>query len=142
MQVANCYVIIGHKNSNVPRIKVTPAELVLLVDQWKDKAGRHPVHNLEVVGEVKRTNETERARLRAMYGKPPGAKKDDPYKIDRLYPGVNPQYPKTFEETGLLEASKQNMHDIVQPDISDRPEEELIEYEKKLEAEELTPVGT
>lgn len=115
----------GFNGTNVPITKITPAELVLLVTQWKDYAKRHPIHNLAIVGSVKRDTQIEIDRLKSKYGKRQGEKKL--YKIEELYPGTNPSIPQTFEETGLLKDSMFNMLAEPVPAPEDVKEDEVLE---------------
>lgn len=136
MQIASCWVVINSRGSNVPKAFITPAELVLLVQEFKDVTGRFPVHNLEVFKPINnqdlaaiepegerefmklkerqrrafehQDSNAERARLRAKYGKPAGAKSETDYKIDRVFPGSVSKLPDTFEETGLFKQASVN----------------------------------
>lgn len=107
MQTANCWLQIEKFGSDVPVLGMTPAELVLVVNEFQDKLGKFPVHDLEMGDDSDRSGLVEVERLRSKYGfvrssKPPV------FKIDKLYPGVNPRLPETFAETGLLSQAQLN----------------------------------
>lgn len=106
MQTANCWLQIEKTGSDVQILDVTPAELVLLANQFQPKLGKFPVHDLVVSEEpVERNSLEEIERLRNKYGFIRGSRPPK-FKVDDLYPGVNPHLPETFAETNLLVQSQ------------------------------------
>lgn len=130
MEIAKCWLIMGHNGSNVPLKRITPTELVLLEQQWKNTAKKHPVHNLEIIGTSERPDAVEKERLRGIYGKYPGK---DNHKVDDLYPGAGAKLPQTFEETGLLKQSQVNLLEepVPEPDTKvQQLQDEMVETEE------------
>lgn len=71
---------------------LTPAEVVILSDMFKSKAGRDVVLDAEFTGESLLNDAGEVARLRAKYK---GAI------VEKLWPGHSKNLPQTFESVGV-----------------------------------------
>jgi hypothetical protein len=95
METANCNVIIGKFGSTVPRTHVTPAEVQYLIHEHGTTVGRLPVVDLQVTGSVNRDVSLEKMRLKEFYDQTPDSAKN---KVEKLFPGLHPALPKTFEE--------------------------------------------
>lgn len=88
MQVANCRCLLnpGH---DVAKKNVTPAEVVVLRSLHQRNVGKDPVTDLIVLGTIERSNATEVARLRMIYGEKA---------VKPLFPGINGEgISETFE---------------------------------------------
>lgn len=99
MQIGVCRVRIN-QFTDVPKLRVTPAELVVLTTAYGKSAGTDPIFDLKVVGEVKRSSDDELERLKRQYG---GLKNPDNKKqsvIDALFTGHAFKLPMTFEQLG------------------------------------------
>lgn len=115
MQIANCRVVLNREGTDVFRGMITPAEAQLLRYQFEPQAGGNPITHLEILdGEAavivkrddedpnniakakkrKRGNNDEIRRLMGKY---------ENKVIDKLFPGMNPTLPETFEEAGFSE---------------------------------------
>lgn len=146
MQIATCWLIIDKNGSNIPLRNVTPAELVLLVRDRMAFVGRFPVHDLQVIGQSKRTDDVEKNRLRNKYGRglhdEKGKVRDrDNYKVDVLYPGETAPLPETFKQTKLEEqASEKLLPTKIAPNIMDITEGDPLEDEKLDPVEEVDPM--
>ncbi len=151
MQLASAWLLIGTiRGSNTPLRGVTPAELMLLVRDRTAFAGGCPVHNLEIVGVSKRSDDLERRRLRAKYGK--GLHNEegkvinkDQYKIDTLYPGEGTSLPQSFSSLPAETVAQCKANKLVEPapDIPDWDESELAKLDKELaelDKEQVEPV--
>lgn len=133
MELASAWLLLDKHGSNVPIKGVTPAELIILINDRKDFVGKHPIHNLKLTGKSKRSDTLERQRLKEKYG---GSLKDRKVaKIDVLYPGHGAKLPQTFEELGAdYTASCENFLSSPVADIPDFEDSELA----KLELEDTT----
>lgn len=88
MHIAHCRVLLnpGH---DLAKRNVTPAEVLVLRNMHQANVGKDPIHTLEAIGDITRSNQTEVARLRSLYG---------PKNVDKLFPGVGGEgIPSTFE---------------------------------------------
>ena len=146
MQLASCWVLLSKVGSDIPLKGVTPAELMLLIRDRIAFTGKHPVHDLKVTGDSKRSSELERQRLRRKYGTGLHNERGkvinkDQYKIDTLYPGEGNTLPEKFADIShvLVELSSQV--------TLEKPLEQLISIDeaiRKLDEEgelETLPVG-
>ena len=75
--------------TSVPMMNVTPGEVLLLVAMFNKSAGGNPVSTVTPVGTASLTATQERARLVGKYGTK---------RVDSLFPGAIPQFPKTFRQ--------------------------------------------
>lgn len=126
MQLANCWVLLDKRNSNVPLRGVTPAELMILIRDRGAFVGRFPVHNLVILPrESSRTNDVEKERLRAKYGNglhDKNGKRGDMKiaKVDQLYPGEGSVLPQKFEDLGdNFTKAKENFLEKPTSDVPD-----------------------
>ncbi len=101
MQIANAWLVIDpERASNVPLKQITPAEAVYLDStrkRHKDDS-EHKIIHIKIVGEAKRTNANEKARLLRKY--PIENPKTSKVLMDEVWPGIAPSFPQTFEEAG------------------------------------------
>lgn len=115
MQVANVWIQIDGLGSNCQKTNVTPAEAQVFKKQFGYKVSgsskvTNPITHLDIIPtEVTRSNADEFERLTRKYGDKV---------IEVMFPGENPQLPKTFKEAGF-ESSKDKqpeageMHEIL-----------------------------
>lgn len=89
MQIANCRVIIDDRGSDVHKQGVTPAQVQILIHQFHTIAGKLPVVDLKITGEVVRSAGEELLRLQQLYKMK---------LVNILYPGAHPSFPQTFAE--------------------------------------------
>jgi hypothetical protein len=115
MQIGNIRLVLNTHGSDTPKINVTPAECQLLQSQFQSIAGGNPITQLvisketeasvvisralaedsqEIVHRRKRTDKEEILRLTQFYGQK---------LVSKLFPGLNPKLPETFEEAGFVE---------------------------------------
>ncbi|MGZ5988111.1 MAG: hypothetical protein ACXWLZ_03565, partial [Rhizomicrobium sp.] len=100
MQIANCLVSLGGDHGNtVPKFHVTAAEIAVL----RAIHGEDAVNEIEPIGEVKRSNREERARIGAIYGaaKHPESKQSI---VESMFPGVAARVFETIAELELDES--------------------------------------
>src|SRR6185436_10317523 len=100
MQVANVWLVFDELGSNVPLKGITPAEAVFLDatrKRHKDDSEKKVKH-IKIVGNAKRSNGIEKARLLAKY--PIENPKTGKPVMDEVWPGPMPSFPQTFEEAG------------------------------------------
>lgn len=133
MQLASAWLILDKRGSNIPIKGLTPAELVLLVKDRQDIVGKFPIHDLQVIGDSRRSDEQERARLRAKYGHHP--KDRTSFKVDLLYPGEEAVLPSTFKKLGDKYKAAFSKDASVQP-------ENIQQDEKPWTEEELLALDT
>jgi hypothetical protein len=102
MQLADAWLVIPNSNgSNVPLRSITPAEAVFLNHerkQHKDDNESKIIH-VKLVGDVKRSDADEKARLMRQYGK--RDPKTEEILVEKLFPGATPRMPQTFEDVGI-----------------------------------------
>lgn len=123
MEIANAWLYLNKLKNDVPIKGLTPAELVFLVKNRQDSVGTFPVHDLQIVGSVKRSTEAEKHRLGQKYGRPAGEKDQTKTHIEAMYPGVSAELPETFESTKLLkQALEQRLGDPVPHPDDVKPE--------------------
>jgi len=100
MQIANAWLVIDERGSNVPLKGITPAEAIYLDStrkRHKDDSERKIIH-IKLVGNAKRSNATEKERLLRKYPiENPTTRK---VILDETWPGPAPSFPQTFEEAG------------------------------------------
>lgn len=101
MEIAKCLVALGGDLNNVvPKTDVTPAEVLTLIAVH----GEGAVTDIEVTGEIERTNRQELERLRDVltgYGR--AQDNDAKPVIHSVFPGAGARVPDTFAETELPE---------------------------------------
>lgn len=99
MQTANILLSLGGDHGNtIPKWGVTAAEIAVLREIHGDDA----VNDVEPVGEIKRSNREERARLVAIYG---GAKNAEQKPIvESMFPGVAARVFEKIDELELDES--------------------------------------
>lgn len=99
MQIANCFVSLNNLGSNVPKVGVTPAEIVVLRTLHQHAVGRDPITDISDVKEVNRTSKEELERLRLTYG---GTVLNGKTPVlTHLYPGDSPTLPQKFSEVNI-----------------------------------------
>ena len=101
MQIANAWLILDERGSNIPVKNVTPAEAVYLNTtrkRHKDDTEQKVIH-IKVVGNAKRTNAVEKERLLRKY--PIENPKSGKTLMDEIWPGPMPSFPQTFEEAAF-----------------------------------------
>src|SRR5437762_11894773 len=103
MQLANARVKIHEVGSDVAVFNITPAEALLINKDQEANAKGQAVTGLTIIGEEERSNRDEVARLKAKYAN--ATNKERKLWVDVLFPGENPNLPKTFKEAGLEAAS-------------------------------------
>lgn len=91
MQIGKCILKISATDT-VAKIDVTPAEVLLLKENFGKISGGVPIHDLEVTGEDKRTAHDEMARLGRLYT-------DE--RAKKAFPGDVPKLPETFKDAGV-----------------------------------------
>ncbi|MGN6451327.1 MAG: hypothetical protein ACTHLK_22585 [Brucella intermedia] len=99
MDVCNAMLALGGDRGNtVPKYNITAAEIAVLQAIHGDEA----VTDIEVIGDVDRSNRDELARLRQAYGRarPEGS---DVSHVDALFPGAAARVFDTVEELELDE---------------------------------------
>ena len=130
MQLAKAWLVIDKRGSNVPIKGMTPAELQLICSTWTDFIGRHPVHDLVIIGNSKRDDALEFQRLKEKHG---GSIKDRKTpKVAMLYPGANPKLPQTFEELGqIYQDSLSKELKEPRPDIPDFEDSALAKLDQE-----------
>ncbi|MDI1263862.1 MAG: hypothetical protein PS018_11455 [bacterium] len=97
MQIANIMLSLGGDNGNtIPKFAVTAAEIAVL----RAIHGDESVNDIEPIGDVKRSNREERARLGAIYG---GAKVPNTQTpiVETMFPGVAARVFETLDELEL-----------------------------------------
>ncbi|MGZ5987405.1 MAG: hypothetical protein ACXWLZ_00010 [Rhizomicrobium sp.] len=100
MQIANCLVSLGGDHGNtVSKFHVTAAEIAVL----RAIHGEDAVNDIEPIGDVKRSNREERARIGAIYGqaKTPDGKASI---VESMFPGVAARVFETIAELELDES--------------------------------------
>lgn len=102
MEIGQCRVIIARSGDDVAKFKVTPAEVQVLREAFKDVAGKDPVTDLVLIGTVERHPQAERARLVQRYGNlRVKHENQDRQVVGLLFPGSFPVLPGTFEQLGV-----------------------------------------
>lgn len=100
MEVANAWLVIDERGSNVPLKGITPAEAVYLDSvrkRHKDDGEKKVIH-IKLIGTAKRSSAQEKARLLAKYPiENPTTRR---VLLDEVWSGVAPSFPKTFEDAG------------------------------------------
>lgn len=89
MLLANLHLKLNQLGTSVPLTKVTPAEVMFLASEHAAESGGNPVKDLEIVGEVKRSDSDELNRLREKYNNT---------KLAKMFAGAIPQLPKSFKQ--------------------------------------------
>lgn len=143
MQIANILLSLGGDHGNtIPKFAVTAAEIAVLRAIHGDEA----VNDIEPLGDVKRSNREERARIGAIYGqaKIPDTKQSI---VESLFPGAAARVFETLEEldlpgeffkaTGRLTASSVAAPAVLQ----DAPQTEAVAHEAEVDAEAEEGVG-
>lgn len=90
----------------MPKVGVTPAEVVVLRTLHQNAIGRDPVTDYTDVKDVNRTSEEELNRLRSIYGGT--LLNGKTLVLTHLYPGDSPTLPQKFSEVKVpgLEPAK------------------------------------
>lgn len=92
----------SNNGSDVPKYNVTPAEVQVLTEGFRDAVGGNPISDLVITGTVKRSSRKEIERLTREYGSL--SIKVDDRKISvlsRCFPGMNARLPMSFDEVGV-----------------------------------------
>lgn len=114
MRTINCRIKLN-EHQDVPGRGVTPAECVLLRAMHDPTAAKYakaePAEQQKkfwgvivkpiAAADATRTNAEEVQRLRAKYHQRAKSAAPDSHFIDDIFPGMNPELPKTFGEIGL-----------------------------------------
>ncbi len=94
MEVAECRIYLN-AGTDVPGVRVTPAEVLVLRQMHRNNAGKDPIHSLKVVGEIDRSTAVELKRLREKF--PTARTKEGKRLVDHLFPGATPSLPESFK---------------------------------------------
>lgn len=102
MQIANCRMKLNSLGSDILKVNVTPAEILILNEGFEKAVNGMAVKEVEVLGTVDRSDETELARLRRRYANlRPGGAREGQNVVNKLFPGVNAVLPQTFAKIGI-----------------------------------------
>ncbi len=100
MQLARCRVKID-RDTDVPKVDITPAEALVLLTAHSAAAGGKVITELELTGETGRSDAEELNRLKYNYGNLKHRVGDkDQQTVSTLFARFN-KMPQTFEEVGL-----------------------------------------
>lgn len=95
MQIGKCRVKL-HTYQDLPKVNVTPAEVVILQRAHLKNANGEVVSEVVLTGEVERLPRDEKRRLLQIYG---------PKLVETAFPGDMPRMPERFMDIGIAPSS-------------------------------------
>ena len=92
MKTATVIVLLDQFKNTAMLHGVTPSQASVLKEMFEPQVGLPPVEFVEAEKDINRSPAEEVARLKLMY---------KPETVEKLFPGVVPRLPETFEEAGV-----------------------------------------